>query len=177
MMPVAGMLLVASPRLSDPNFIRTVVYLLDHGDNGTFGFVLNRPLEVPLRELWGEVPQQLADLRIAAEGGPVERHKGLLLHRCSDLSGAQPLSEGFALGGDLNALAERFAGGIDAHGPRLFLGHSGWAPGQLAAELEEGAWLLRTGLHSQLLNPQPVSTMWQQLLEGRSGGMPDPSRN
>jgi putative transcriptional regulator len=171
------MLLVASPKLTDPNFTRTVVYLLDHGDNGTLGFVLNRPLEVPLRELWGEVPPQLADLRIAAEGGPVDRHKGLLLHRCSDLSGAQPLAEGFAIGGDLQALAERFANGIDERGPRLFLGHSGWAPGQLIAELEEGAWLLRGGRPEQLLNPQPVATLWQQLLEGRGNGMPDPSRN
>jgi putative transcriptional regulator len=56
MTPVAGMLLVASPQLSDPNFLRTVVYLLDHSDNGTLGFVINRPLDVPLRELWGEVP-------------------------------------------------------------------------------------------------------------------------
>ena len=177
MTPVAGMLLVASPQLSDPNFVRTVVYLLDHGDNGTLGFVLNRPLEVPLSELWGEVPEQLAGLRVAAEGGPVVRHKGLLVHRCIDLSGAQLLSEGFAIGGDLDALAKRFASGCDEHGPRLFLGHSGWAPGQLLAELEEGAWLLRSGRPEQLLNPQPALGLWQQLVEGRGGGTPDPSLN
>jgi putative transcriptional regulator len=177
MTPVAGMLLVASPQLSDPNFLRTVVYLLDHSDNGTLGFVINRPLDVPLRELWGEVPAQLADLRVAAEGGPVDRHKGLLLHRCGDLKGAQPLSAGFAIGGEIEALAERFSSGTDGHGPRLFLGHSGWAPGQLLAELEEGAWLLRAGRPEQLLNPQPGASWWQQLVEGRAGGMTDPSRN
>jgi putative transcriptional regulator len=177
MTPVAGMLLVASPQLSDPNFLRTVVYLLDHSDSGTLGFVINRPLDVPLRELWGEVPEQLADLRVAAEGGPVDRHKGLLLHRCGDLKGAQPLSEGFAIGGEIEALAERFSSGTDGRGPRLFLGHSGWAPGQLQAELEEGAWLLRAGRPEQLLNPQPGAGWWQQLVEGRPGGMPDPSRN
>jgi putative transcriptional regulator len=177
MKPAAGMLLVASTKLTDPNFLHAVVYLLDHGDTGTLGFIINRPLEVPLSELWGEVPVSLADARVAAEGGPVDRHKGLLLHRCVELDGAQPMADGFAVGGELAALAERYAAGNDATGPRLFLGHSGWAPGQLLAELEEGAWIVRPGRPELLVNPKPPATLWEQLAEGRVGGMPDPSVN
>lgn len=171
------MVLVASLRLTDPNFARSVVYLLDHGDHGSLGFIVNRPLDLPLRELWNEVPTCLADAPLAAEGGPVEPDKGLLLHHCLDLVGAQHLAEGVVVGGDPAALAKRYARGGDATGPRLFLGHSGWAPGQLLAELEEGAWILRPGRLDLLLEPRPPTTLWQQLSEGGHVGLPDPSMN
>ncbi len=177
MKPRPGIVLVASPKLTDSNFQRTVVYLLEHGEGGSLGFVINRPLYVPLSELWGDVPACLADAKVAAEGGPVDRHKGLLLHRALDLSGAQAMGEGVAVGGDLGELAERWSAGSDDTGPRLFLGHSGWTSGQLAAEIEEGAWILRPGRIDLLLNPKPADMLWHQLLEGAMGGMPDPSRN
>jgi putative transcriptional regulator len=177
MIPAAGILLLASPQLTDPNFLHSVVYLLDHGNNGTFGFIINRPLELPLREVWSEVPAALAQTCLAADGGPVDRHRGLLLHRCESLKGAQVMSAGICIGGELGALATQYAHGSDGSGPRLFLGHSAWAPGQLQNELEEGAWLMRPGTADLLLNPQPRPMLWQQLFEGRHGGPPDPSHN
>jgi putative transcriptional regulator len=177
MRPRSGVLLVASPRLTDPNFLRAVVYLLDHGESGSLGFIVNRPLDVPLVELWNEVPAGLADARIAAEGGPVDKHKGLLLHGDLSLPGAQMMGEGVAVGGDLPALAERWITGGDHAGPRLFLGHSGWTAGQLEVEIGEGAWIVRPGRIDLLMTPKPSDLLWQQLLEGRAGGMPDPSRN
>ncbi len=114
--------------------------------------------------------------RLAGEGGPVDRHKGLLLHACMDLAGAHPVSPTVAVGGDAAALAARWPDGGDLSGPRLFLGHSGWGLGQLERELEEGAWILRPGRPELLLDPYPPAGLWQQLIEGRHG-MPDPSRN
>jgi putative transcriptional regulator len=177
MRPRSGVLLVASPHLTDSNFVRSVVYLLDHGDGGSLGFIVNRPLDVPLSELWSDVPSGLAEARIAAEGGPVDKHKGLLLHGEPGLAGAQPMGDGVAVGGDVEALAKRWAGGGDRCGPRLFLGHSGWSTGQLQGEIDEGAWLVRPGRIGLLLDPLPSGLLWQHLVEGRSGGMPDPSRN
>jgi putative transcriptional regulator len=177
MNPRSGALLVASPQLHDVNFRRSVVYLLDHSKSGSLGFVVNRPLEVPLSELWNEVPAALADARIAADGGPVDRHRGLLLHSCLDLAGAQLMGEGVAVGGELDALAERYAAGSDSSGPRLFLGHSGWGPGQLEHEIEEGSWILRPGRVSLLIEAQPSDLLWKQLIEGYLGSMPDPSLN
>jgi putative transcriptional regulator len=174
--PAAGMLLVASPRLEDANFRHSVVYLVEHNDTGTLGFIINRPLELPLSELWSEVPPGLAVARLAGEGGPVDRHKGLLLHACMDLAGAHPVSPTVAVGGDVDALAARWPDGGDVSGPRLFLGHSGWGLGQLERELEEGAWILRPGRPELLFDPYPAVGLWQQLIEGRYG-MPDPSRN
>jgi putative transcriptional regulator len=177
MRPRAGVLLVASPHLNDPNFIRSVVYLIDHGDGGSLGFIVNRPLDLPLGDLWDEAPGGLTNARIAAEGGPVDKHKGLLLHGDLSLAGAQPMGDGIAVGGDLAALQERWTAGSDQSGPRLFLGHSGWSSGQLDREIEEGAWLVRPGRLDLLFHPQPSELVWQHLVEGRNGGMPDPSRN
>ena len=174
--PASGMLLVASPRLEDANFRHSVVYLVEHNAGGTLGFIVNRPLDLPLRELWSKVPGGLADARLAGEGGPVDRHKGLLLHACVDLAGAHAMSTTIAVGGDAGALAARWPDGSDAAGPRLFLGHSGWGVGQLERELEEGAWILRPGRRELLLDPHPAGGLWQQLIEGRLG-MPGPSVN
>ena len=177
MRPRSGVLLVASPQLTDPNFVRSVIFLLDHSATGSLGFILNRQLDLPLSELWNEAPEGLSEACIAAEGGPVDKHKGLLLHGDVTLAGAQLMGEGIAVGGDLQAVKERWANGVDHNGPRLFLGHSGWAAGQLDHEIEEGAWVVRPGRLELLFDPKPSELLWQQLVEGRAGGMPDPSRN
>ena len=170
------MVLVASPALKDPNFLGTVIYLLDHNDNGTLGFIVNRPLDLPLSELWEDVPARLKHIRIAAFGGPVDRHKGLLLHGSLDIPDAHRMAEGVAIGGNIPALVERYAAGPDPSGPRLFLGHSGWTTGQLEAELDAGSWLIRPGKLAWLLDPSPRPLLWKQLVEGRAS-LPDPSIN
>jgi putative transcriptional regulator len=175
MLPAAGTVLVASRKLGDPSFMRTVVYLVEHDDDGTLGFIVNRPLDIVLGDLWQDCPADLTGTRIAAEGGPVDRHKGLLLHGCPDISGAQAMGTGVAVGGDIDALVKRFAAGPGALGPRLFLGHSGWSAGQLAAEIAGGAWVVRPAAIELLLTARPPATLWQQLLDG--GTLPEPSLN
>jgi putative transcriptional regulator len=175
--PAAGVILVASPQLSDPNFLHAVIFLVDHGDKGSLGFIVNRPLDVHLHEIWTEVPAGLSASRAAAEGGPVERNKGLLLHADMTLAGAQPMGAGIAVGGDVVALERRFQKGCDECGPRLFLGHSGWMPGQLDDELREGAWIIRPGRREWLLDSAPPENLWQMMIDGRSGGLPRPSVN
>lgn len=175
MLPAAGTVLVASRQLGDPSFMRTVVYLVEHDHDGTLGFIVNRPLDLVLGDLWQDCPTGLTGIRIAAEGGPVDRHKGLLLHGCPDITGAQIMGAGVAVGGDLDELVKRFAAGPGLHGPRLFLGHSGWTGGQLAAEIAQGAWVVRSASADMLLTAQPPATLWQQLLDG--GTLPEPSLN
>jgi putative transcriptional regulator len=177
MRPAAGVLLVASPELTEPSFVKSVVYLLEHNLNGTLGFIINRPLPSPLGEIWSEVPEGLQDAIAAAEGGPVERSKGLLLHGCADLPGAQEMGLDCGVGGDLDALAERYSRGCDETGPRLFLGHSNWAAGQLEEEIEQGSWILRPGTRSLLLDNMPPEDLWRLLIENRTRGIPSPSVN
>ena len=175
MKPAAGTILVASPSLSDANFMRSVVYLLEHNDAGSMGLIINRPLDMPLSSIWEDVPSGLAGACVAAEGGPVERERGLLLHGRPNLPGCQTLGSGVAIGGELAALGQSFAGGADGNGPRLFLGHSGWGPGQLNDEVVEGAWLVRPGRLDHLL-VAPSGDLWRRLLDGGQV-LPEPSVN
>ena len=176
MKPASGVFLVASSGLSDANFMRSIVFLLEHGENGSMGLIINRGLDMPLSAIWEEVPAGLADARVAAEGGPVERDRGLLVHGAVELPGCQRIGPGLAIGGEVAALTARFAGGPDALGPRLFLGHSGWAPGQLDNELAQGGWLIRPGNLDHLLTSPPAD-LWRRLVEGGGAGLPEPSLN
>lgn len=175
MKPGPGVFLVAAPALGDPNFMRSVVYLLDHGEGGSMGLIVNRPLSVPLSAIWDEAPPGLAEAALAAEGGPVDRDRGILLHGDTALEGCQPLAPGLAVGGSRQALARRYARGPDRSGPRLFLGHAGWAPGQLQHEIADGAWLLRPGELAYLL-VAPAHDLWRTLVSG-SSRLTEPSPN
>lgn len=177
MTPAPGVLLVAAPAMDDPNFQRSVVWLAEHNDDGTLGFIVNRPIRSTLAELWEGCPAALGRLVCAAEGGPVERHKGLLVHGRCDLPAAAPLAAGVCVGGDLQALAEHWQHGTDSTGPRLFLGHSGWAPGQLIAEIAAGGWILRPGRLAHVLTvPSDGDGLWRSLCRSAPATL-DPSPN
>lgn len=180
MSPAPGVLLVASPTLSDPSFRHTVVYLVEHSDEGSLGFIVNRALEIPLGELWGDCPTGLTASSSAAEGGPVERHKGLLLHRHPGIASAAPMGLGLFIGGDLEQIASSWKHGPDRSGPRLYLGHSGWSGGQLQREITDGAWLLRPGSTDLVVGNDTQGLTGEQLWERLSGGvhgLPAPSLN
>ncbi len=142
---LAGRLLVATPGMSDPRFVGTVIYMVRQGDNGALGLVVNRPLaEVPLAKLLTELGLDAAgatgSIRIHY-GGPVEQARGLVLHT-TDYVGQStvPVKGSMALTSEPEVLQALAAG----RGPRrsLFsLGYAGWAPGQLEAEIDAGAWV------------------------------------
>ncbi len=176
MTPIPGCLLIANASLHDPNFARTVVYLVEHHAEGTLGLILNRPLDIPLGDLWGECPPGLFGALAAADGGPVEREKGLLLHREPAIPAAAAMGAGLAIGGDLAALARRWVNGPDRFGPRLFLGHSGWSTGQLVGEIAAGAWTVRPGTPELIFGP--TTDLWERLTSGdHPPGLAEPSLN
>ena len=133
-----GHLLVASPHLLDPNFVRTVVLLMHHNEDGAFGVVLNRPTESTLKELWEKVGESPCESEERVHlGGPVS---GPLMAVHTDASlGEMEIVPGvyFAAQRDhLEGLIRQ-----DEHAFRFFVGHSGWGGGQLENELKQGAWL------------------------------------
>lgn len=133
-----GHFLVASPHLQDPNFVRTVVLLIHHSEEGAFGVVLNRPAENTVQELWEKVGEGTCDCQDRVHmGGPVS---GPLMAVHADAS----LSELEILPGvHFSAQREHLERLLQQTGPqfRVFVGHSGWARGQLESELRQGAWL------------------------------------
>lgn len=152
---LAPNLLVAMPQLADPNFRRAVVLLIHHDANGTFGVVLNRPTDITAPSLcaaleidWRGDPAEAIDW-----GGPVQPQSGWLLFDDDDEPADVDVStEGLGLE-EVTTVAPgiHFAGSLDvlrrvAQRPppdlRMLIGYAGWGPGQLEAELAQGAWLL-----------------------------------
>lgn len=125
MTPSAGRLLIATPRIGDPIFGRTVILMLDHGADGSAGVILNHPTNLTVAELDIGLDEAVGEPQVVFDGGPVERH-GLL--------GVTRGVDGEPRPADLDLPA------ADLAPLRLFAGYAGWSPGQLDGELAEDAW-------------------------------------
>ena len=135
-----GILLIADPFLKDPNFMRTVVFLCEHQDEGSFGFVLNRSYEYTLNEL----VSGLEDLKIPVfYGGPVQIDTIHFLHQYPEqIPGGFEITDGIYWGGDFETAISLIRNKeIDPHRIRFYIGYSGWGSGQLSDELKEKSWL------------------------------------
>jgi putative transcriptional regulator len=175
-----GHLLLSTASLWDPNFRKTIVLIGHHDEQGAVGVVLNRPSGVTVAEA---VPA-LADLVPFGEplfiGGPVQPEAAVVLVEFEDPSRAEILALG-----SIGFLPEE-AGPEDVGGirrARVFSGYSGWGPGQLEAELEEGSWLVEPALPEDVFCEHP-ERLWDRVLrrKGRDFAilrtMPvDPSQN
>ncbi len=163
-----GQLLVATPRLIDPNFARAVILLLDHDADGALGVVINRPSELPLSAVlpgWAEVVSQP---QLLFSGGPVAPEAALAV----GLSiGAGPAAGFKQLAGDYGLVDLDAEPGLllpDLVGVRVFSGYAGWGVGQLEAELEEGSWYVVDPIQSDLLHPEP-GRLWRAILRRQPG--------
>jgi len=166
-----GRLLVATPILDDPNFARTVIYVVEHHDEGALGLVLNRPsyeqLDEPL-DRWVDV--QSAPERVFS-GGPVEPEALIALARTKqpapggDDAYLAPLSATLA-SADLAADPALVAG--DINGLRVFRGYAGWSPGQLELEIESGSWVVVDSDLSDIFTDEP-DDLWRVVLRRQSG--------
>jgi putative transcriptional regulator len=164
-------LLVAAPSLRCPFFNHTVVLLLDHGEQGSFGFVVNRPTEVRFGQVLGEVGIDVgsggppeAPVLI---GGPVSPETGWILYdpttAAAEVEHAfMPVGERLAVSASIEMLRELAAG----EGPTrrvLFLGYAGWGEGQLEQEMRDGSWI-PVGLDPALIFEVPVEDRWSRSL-------------
>jgi putative transcriptional regulator len=159
--PAAGRLLVATPLLGDPHFVRSVVYLLEHDGGGTVGVIMNRPSHTPVGQVLPEWHDAVSGPAVVFGGGPVQPDGALCLGELSPgAEGIREVVDGVStvdLDGDVAVIAP------NARRLRVFAGHAGWAPGQLEDELEEGAWWVLRGSPDDLFSEDPRS-MWRQVL-------------
>jgi putative transcriptional regulator len=134
-----GHLLIAAPQLTDPNFARSVVLLLEHNSDGAFGVVLNRPSDTTVQDVWAQVGQEPTDsCEPINVGGPVP---GPLMA----LHDSEPLSEDEVLPG-IHRSMQRDTLDQLVRSPaefKMFSGYAGWGGGQLEAELIAGGWITR----------------------------------
>lgn len=156
--PTQGKLLVASPRLLDPNFYRTVVLIVEHDDDGTLGLILNRPTDAPVKEHLPDWEGHSTEPEVVFIGGPVQPDVGVGLaatDKEGSLSGAQLI--------DIAAGPEDRDSGV-----RVFAGYAGWGPNQLHDEIGEGGWLVVDAEPTDIFNANPEA-LWSEVLKRQEG--------
>jgi putative transcriptional regulator len=159
---VAPGLLIAMPQLADPNFYRSVVLMVEHQDEGSFGLIINRPSETRIGKLltpldidWCGDPRA-----VAWWGGPVQPESGWLLHEpVTGVEGdaTRDITSGLQLSSApdiLRRLCEQPPDRV-----RLVLGYAGWGPEQLESELSEGAWV-NSDVTADLIFSTPPEELW-----------------
>jgi putative transcriptional regulator len=160
--PVQGSLLVSEPFLLDSYFKRAVVLLSEHDDQGTLGFILNKPTDVKLNEAVDDFPEFDVPLYF---GGPVETDTLFYIHTVGELiTGAKPITDGIWWGGDYDKL--KFLIDTRQIRPdqiRFYAGYSGWEPKQLDSELKEKAWMVSKANEKFTFFDNPKS-LWSQVL-------------
>ncbi|HJW72103.1 MAG TPA: YqgE/AlgH family protein [Geothrix sp.] len=160
----APCLLVASPSLLDPNFLHSVVLVVEHDEEGALGIILNRALPLTLSQVSsdGGMAYQGSEEATAWRGGPVDPQRGILL-----VQGGLPEEEDTVV--DLthfvshrkDLLESLLADPLARY--RLFLGYAGWGADQLDQELAMGAWTRRPIVSEWLMHPDPMG-LWQVAL-------------
>lgn len=150
-----GVVLLARDILRDPNFMATVVLICIYSkDGGAYGLVLNRLAHMPLSEIFDGYTQRHREVNI---GGPVQGDE-IQIVQITDapVKGSHRIAEGVYLGGKWDDVGHLLS--LDKRTTRLFLGYSGWGPGQIEAELEQGAWdVFRVDLKKLLLDTDSAS--------------------
>ncbi len=156
----AGQLLIASPKLLDPNFARTVTLIVEHGESGALGLVLNRRTETRMNEAWEQVSDAPCEHRgWVYRGGPCEGPL-MAVHTHSERSQFEPLP-GVHVTADREDLEWLMA--ADAGPMRCFVGYAGWGAGQLEVEVETSSWLLVRADETEVFD-RAAEGQWAALL-------------
>jgi putative transcriptional regulator len=168
--------LVAMPGMADETFERTVVYLCEHTEKGALGLVINKPIDITLKNLFEKVELKLDHrAELAAQpvffGGPVQTERGFVLHEPTG-AGASPYNSTLAVPGGLEMTTSKdvLEALADGAGPRrvlITLGFSGWSAGQLEDEIGRNGWLTVSadpGLMQAVVFDTPVPQRYDKTL-------------
>jgi len=164
-----GRLLVATPDLADPNFFRTVILLLEHGEEGSLGVALNRPTRASAVGTLPDWAELISPPARFFSGGPMEPTAVIGLARRGDVVPLDSWSSVFEDVGvvDLRTPPPRTSGLL--RNVRVFSGYAGWGASQLEAELVGGGWLVTTAEAADLFTSSPDS-LWERALRRRPWG-------
>jgi putative transcriptional regulator len=159
--PTKGDLLIAEPAIiGDVSFNRSIVLLADHSDEGSIGFILNKPLEYTINDL---IPEVNAAFKVY-NGGPVEQDNLYFIHKVPELiPNSIEISLGIFWGGDFNRVAELItANTINEKDIRFFLGYSGWNSNQLEDELKANSWLVSKNVYKKDIIEKDYASFWKE---------------
>ncbi len=157
-----GIILVATPDLSDPNFLQTVVLIVHYDeDQGAVGLILNRASDTLVSKLFPQF--KLAKDDPVFEGGPVESSsaQALIRTRTKPDVGTRVIAEVYA-SGNKGFIEKSVSAGAGRATFRLYAGYAGWGPDQLEKEIDAGGWSLLHATPDIVFDDKP-DTLWQRM--------------
>jgi len=161
--PSAGRILISEPFLPDPNFKRSVILLVEHNEESTIGFILNRAMNLSINDAIAEFPKMDKEI---FHGGPVSQDSLFFLHKLGkEIEGSQEVLPGLYWGGDFDQLRTlvdlKQAKDNDF---RFFVGYSGWSPGQLDEEIKERSWIVAKCTVKQVMDTKEKD-FWKEIMK------------
>jgi len=160
--PAGGRILVSQPSLTDRFFSRSVVMLAEHGPDGSFGFIVNKPARIKLSKVTAEFGSFDTDLYL---GGPVHVNNLFYVHSKGDIiKGSLKIIEGVFWGGDMDEIRKLISSGkLTEKDIRFYAGYSGWQPKQLDNEMKENSWIVLDGLNRYVFGSRPTN-LWKKIV-------------
>lgn len=160
--PRKGRVLISEPFLQDVYFKRSIVLLTEYSDEGSVGFVLNKPISIKIGDVLNEFPKININISL---GGPVNTNTLHYIHTLGDIiPDSIKIKDNLYWGGSFEAIKEVIQSpSYDNSQVRFFLGYSGWSPDQLENEIEENSWIVSDLPEKDIMNPKS-ETFWQKKL-------------
>jgi putative transcriptional regulator len=158
-----GKLLLASPRLADPNFARSVVLMIQHNEEGALGLILNRPLEITVKQACEQsLGEDCGIDEFLHQGGPCEGP--LMVVHGNELEKDADVLPGVFFTTEKSKIESLLKQQIVS--ARYFVGYAGWSAGQLEAEMEIESWIIADAAPQLIFDQQP--NLWLKLMRGRT---------
>jgi putative transcriptional regulator len=166
-LPKKGLFLVSNPLLEEDYFTRSVILLVDFGEEGAFGLVVNNYITQSLQELGESLPKHSLPVSL---GGPMEQSSLFILHREDPpLSDSKHIANDLFFSGNFKELSAKYQNEKDDYSVRYFLGYSGWDKGQLEREIEENAWIVCDNVpYDDLFEPK-IDDFWRHVMQLQGG--------
>ena len=164
--PKKGRILLAEPLMKDDHFSRSVIYLCEHNEDGSYGFILNNLLNLKLNEIITD--ENLPELDVFY-GGPVHATSLFYIHQMGDtIENSIALGNNIFTGGDFNQIIEFLNLGIlDEKKIKFFLGYSGWSKNQLKDEIKAHSWIVSEIETEKVFIKN--DDLWKNVLEKKGG--------
>jgi putative transcriptional regulator len=164
--PEKGKFLISAPHLTDI-FKRSVIYLVEHDENGSVGFVINKPLKHNINEVIDNFPEFNSKVFL---GGPVQTELVNFIHKEPEkIVGGYEIHNGIFWGGNFDNLKILVdANSLNPNDFRFFIGYAGWSPKQLEDELKENSWYV-TNADSDFIFSNEPEKLWQNILKSMGG--------
>jgi putative transcriptional regulator len=163
--------LIAMPGMAGDTFAGTVIYMCEHTDKGALGLVINKPIDIKLKNLFEKVELTLDRDDLAEEpvyfGGPVQTERGFVLHERLDSDGGHYNSSHRIPGGlemtTSKDVLEALSNGVGPRKVLVTLGYSGWGAGQLEDEMGRNSWI-NVGAAPEIIFDTPAEQRYDKAL-------------